>query len=31
MTKVPGCWEHMSLVWDKLKTAKSNKSNIVAV
>ena len=31
MAKVPGSWEHMSLVWDKLKTAKSNKSNIVAV
>ena len=31
MTKVPGRWEHMSLVWDELKTAKSDKSDIVVV
>ena len=31
MAKVPGCWEHMSLVWDKLKTAKSNKTSTTAV
>ena len=31
MAKVPGCWEHMSLVWDELKTAKSNKTSITAV
>ena len=30
MAKVPGCWEHMSLVWDELKTAKSNKTSITA-
>lgn len=29
--KGPACWEHMSLVWDELKTAKSDKSDIVAI
>ena len=31
MAKVPGCREHMSLVWDELKTAKSNKTSITAI
>ena len=31
MEKVPGCWEHMSLVCDELKSSKVNKSNLVAV
>ena len=31
MAKVPGCWEHLSLVWDELKTVKSNKTSITAV
>ena len=31
MEKVPGCWEHMSLVWDELKDAKLKKANIAAV
>ena len=28
--KGPACWEHMSLVWDELKTGKSDKFDIVA-
>ena len=24
IVKIPGCWEHMPLVWDEVKTAKSN-------
>ena len=31
MEKVPGCWEHMSLVWDELQNSKLNESNITAV
>ena len=31
MEKVPGCWEHMSLVWEELKNCKLNKSNVAAV
>ena len=31
MAKIPGCWEHMSLVWDELKIAKSNKTSITAI
>ena len=31
MAKIPGCWKHKSLVWVELKTAKSDKSDIVAV
>ena len=31
MSKVPGCWEHMSLVWNELKEIKSKKSNITSV
>ena len=31
MEKVPGCWDHMSVVWDKLKSRKTEKSNIAAI
>ena len=31
MEKVPGCWEHMSLVWEEIKDSKLKNSNIVAV
>ena len=31
MAKVPGCRQHMSLVWGELETAKSNKISITAV
>ena len=31
MSKVPGCWEHMSLVWDQLQTVKENKADLAAV
>ena len=31
MEKVPGYWEHMSVVWDKLKSRKTERSNIAAI
>ena len=31
MEKVPGFWEHMSLVWDELKVANKNKINFAAI
>ena len=31
MEKFPGCWEHMSVVWEELKSSNVNKSNIVAI
>ena len=31
MEKVPGCWEDMSVVWDKLKSRKTGKSNIATI
>ena len=31
MEKIPGCWEHMSVVWDELKSRKSERSNIAAI
>ena len=31
ISKVPGCWEHMSLVWKELKGTKTNKTNLTAV
>ena len=31
MEKVPGCWEHMSVVWDELKSRKTERSNIAAI
>ena len=30
MAKVPGWWEHMSVVWDELKSTKAEKANIAA-
>ena len=31
MEKVRGCWEHMSVVWDELKSRKTERSNIAAI
>ena len=31
MEKVPGCWEHMSVIWDELKSRKTERSNIAAI
>ena len=31
MEKVPGCWEHMSMVWNALKSAKSKKCSVSVV
>ena len=31
MEKVPGCWEHMSVVWKELKSSKSEKNNVSAI
>ena len=31
MEKVPGCWEHMSVVWNELKSRKTERSNIAAI
>ena len=31
MEKVPGCWEHMSVVWDKFQSRKTEKGNIAAI
>ncbi|XP_057310248.1 uncharacterized protein LOC130648228 [Hydractinia symbiolongicarpus] len=31
MEKVPGCWEHMSLVWAALRNAKSRKNALSAI
>ena len=31
ISKLPGCWEHMSVVWEELKSRKVNKSNLTAV
>ena len=31
MAKVPGCWEHMSLVWEELQRSKQIDSSIAAV
>ena len=31
ISKLPGCWEHMSLVWEELKSTKTNKANLTAV
>ena len=31
MAKVPGCWEHMYVVWDKLKSTKVEKANVTAL
>ena len=31
MEKVPGCWEDISVVWDELKSRKTERSNIAAI
>ena len=31
MEKIPGSWEHMSVVWNELKSRKSERSNIAAI
>lgn len=31
MTKFSGCWEHISVVWDELKSTKIEKANIAEV
>ena len=31
MEKVPGCWEHMSMVWSALKEARSNKTDLSTI
>ena len=31
MEKVPGCWEHMSMVWSALKEARSNKTDLATI
>ena len=31
MDKVPGCWEHMSMVWSALKEARSSKSDVATI
>ena len=31
MEKIPGCWEHMSMVWNQLKSSKTNKSDLSAI
>ena len=31
MEKVPGCWEHMSMVWSALNEARTKKSNVATI
>ena len=31
MEKVPSCWEHMSVLWDELKSRNTERSNIAAI
>ena len=31
MDKVPGCWEHMSMVWSVLKVARSTRSSLANI
>ena len=31
MEKVPGCWEHMSMVWSALKEARSNRTDLSTI
>ena len=31
ISNLPGCWEHMSLVWEQLKSTKVKKTNLTAV
>ena len=31
MEKIPGCWEHMSIVWDELKSRETEKGSIATI
>ena len=31
MGKIPGCWEHLSMVWHALKEARAQKSNLTII
>ena len=31
MEKIPGCWEHLSMVWRALKEARAQKSNLAII
>ena len=31
MEKIPRCWEHLSMVWDALKEARAQKSNLAVI
>ena len=31
MEKIPGCWEHLSMVWNELKSSKAEHGNLAAV
>ena len=31
MEKIPGCWEHLSMVWHVLKEARARKSNLAVI
>ena len=31
MEKIPGCWEHLSMVWHALKEARAQKSNLAVI
>ena len=31
MEKIPGCWEHLSMVWHALKEARARKSNLAII
>ena len=31
MENIPGCWEHISMVWDALKEARLNKKDLVSI
>ena len=31
MVKIPGCWEHLSMVWHALKEARAQKSNLAVI
>ena len=31
MEKIPGCWEHLSMVWHALKEARAKKSNLAVI
>ena len=31
MEKIPGCWEHLSMVWHSLKEARAQKPNLAII